>query len=147
MRDPSDVVLGADTEVVIDGAVLGKPSDAQDAARMMRLLSGRDHLVITGICVVSGGDALVDLARTIVRFKPLTEAEIEAYVASGEPMDKAGAYGIQGLASKFVERIEGCHFNIVGLPVSLVYGHLLRRGLLDEGKPCSYNEIDEREAQ
>lgn len=119
----TEIVLGADTVVVVDGQVLEKPVDAADARRMLGLLSGREHSVITGICIVHGEGAIVDHAETRVRFLPLSDAEIDAYVESGEPMDKAGAYAIQGLASKFVDRIDGCYFNVVGLPVSLVYRH------------------------
>jgi septum formation protein len=122
--DPGRIVLGADTTVVIDDEILGKPADAEDAVRMLRQLSGRAHEVITGICLRSGPAQAVDIATTRVWFAALSDSEIDAYVASGEPMDKAGAYGIQGLASKFVTRIEGCYFNVMGLPVSLVYGHL-----------------------
>ena len=118
------IVLGADTTVVIDGQILGKPSDQADAARMLRLLSGRSHEVITGICLRSARGQITDAALTCVWFAALSDSEIAAYAASGEPMDKAGAYGIQGLASKFVERIDGCYFNVMGLPVSLVYSHL-----------------------
>jgi septum formation protein len=120
----SEVVLGADTVVVIDGQVLEKPLNAADAVRMLGLLSGREHEVITGICLRSDTRKIVDTATTRVRFVPLTREEIEVYVASGEPMDKAGGYAIQGLASKFIDRIEGCYFNVVGLPVALVYRHL-----------------------
>jgi len=118
---PGELVLGADTTVVVDGEILGKPVDAADARRMLGLLAGRPHEVLTGICLKRGGVVLRDRASTRVWFAPLSEAEISAYVASGEPMDKAGAYAIQGLASKFIERIEGCYFNVVGLPVALVY--------------------------
>lgn len=118
-----EIVLGADTIVVIGDRLLEKPVDAADAGAMLRLLSGREHLVITGICLRHAGGAIVDHAETSVRFAELTSAEIDAYIASGEPMDKAGAYAIQGLASKFVEKIDGCYFNVVGLPVSLVYRH------------------------
>lgn len=120
-----EIILGADTVVVIDGQVLEKPSDARDAMRMLDLLSGREHKVITGICLRSGSRKIVDVATTRVRFASLTREEIEDYVASGEPMDKAGAYAIQGLASKFIDRVEGSYSNVVGLPVSLVY-RLLR---------------------
>jgi septum formation protein len=116
-----EVVLGADTVVVIDGLVLEKPIDASDAIRMLGLLSGREHEVITGICLRSDGRKIVDAATTRVRFVPLTREQIEAYVESGEPMDKAGAYAIQGLASKFIDRVEGSYSNVVGLPVALVY--------------------------
>jgi septum formation protein len=126
---PGEVVLGADTTVVIDGQVLEKPRDAADALRMVTLLSGREHEVITGICLRSESRKIVDVAITRVRFVELTRDEIEAYAASGEPMDKAGGYAIQGLASKFIDRIEGDYFNVVGLPVALVYRHL--RALLE----------------
>jgi septum formation protein len=106
---------------VIDGLVLEKPIDASDAIRMLRLLSGREHEVITGICLRSDGRKIVDAATTRVRFVPLTSEQIEAYVESGEPMDKAGAYAIQGLASKFIDHVEGSYSNVVGLPVALVY--------------------------
>ena len=121
---PSDsLVLGADTVVVADSEILGKPADAQDAARMLKLLSGVTHRVITGVCLVRAPARVEALAHetTFVTFGALDEQEIASYVASGEPSDKAGAYGIQGLASKFVTRIEGCYFNVVGLPVALVY--------------------------
>ena len=114
------VVLGADTSVVVDGRILGKPQDADDAARMLRMLSGRGHEVITGVAVVSEGRAEVVSEVTVVEFLPVSEAEIAAYVASGEPMDKAGAYGIQGRAARWIPRIEGCYFNVVGLPVARV---------------------------
>ena len=119
-----DIVLGADTVVVLDHHLLEKPSDEADARRMLRLLSGREHSVITGLCLRSETREIVDSATTRVRFIELTDAEIDSYVASGEPMDKAGAYAIQGLASKFIDRVEGCYFNVVGLPIALVYRHL-----------------------
>jgi septum formation protein len=125
--DSGRIVLGADTTVVVDGEILGKPSDGADAARMLRLLSGRAHEVITGICLRDGASEVVDAASTQVWFCELSDAEIEAYVASGEPMDKAGAYGIQGLASKLITRIEGCYFNVMGLPISMVYAYLRAR--------------------
>jgi septum formation protein len=121
---PDEIVLGADTTVVIDGRMLGKPEDAADARRMLEALSGRRHEVMTGICLRRGPELIRDWAVTEVWFMPMTEGEIEEYVASREPMDKAGAYAIQGLASKFIEKIEGCYFNVVGLPVALVYRHL-----------------------
>lgn len=129
-RNAREVILGADTIVAASGEILGKPSDAADAARMLSLLSGRQHEVLTGICLRTPTRDIVDCAVTKVVFSPLRQVEISAYVASGEPMDKAGAYAIQGLASKFVERIEGCYFNVVGLPVSLVYRYLSGMSLL-----------------
>jgi septum formation protein len=110
--------------VVIDGEILAKPADAADARRMLARLSGRRHEVLTGICLRRGGHTTSDCVTTGVVFATLSGAEIDEYVASGEPMDKAGAYAIQGLASKFVERIEGDYFNVMGLPVALVYRRL-----------------------
>lgn len=144
-KRPEDVVLGADTIVVVDGAILGKPGDSDDAARMLRMLSGRVHEVITGVCVVkrvpsteyrvgsaSRGDAwdqslssnrAVKTASeaTLVTVSAISEDEIREYVSTGEPMDKAGAYAIQGRASRWIPRIEGDYSNVVGLPVALVY--------------------------
>jgi len=153
---PQDVVLGADTIVVVDENILGKPVDADDAVRMLRLLSGRVHRVITGVCVVEAvgsgqlpvASKAVALARsqpsfemlrtenrelrtasetTLVTMNELSDAEIRDYVASGEPMDKAGAYAIQGQASRWIPRIEGDYSNVVGLPVALVYRMLRER--------------------
>ena len=122
--EAGDIVLGADTVVVIGGEILGKPLDRADAVRMLAQLAGREHEVITGICLRRGAELLHDRAVTHVWFAPLTRQEIEQYVASGEPMDKAGAYAIQGLASKFIERIDGSYTNVVGLPIELVMKHL-----------------------
>jgi septum formation protein len=126
LAGPEEIVLGADTTVVIDGEMLGKPADAADARRMLTRLSGRQHLVITGICLKRGLDVVRDYAVTQVWFAPMSAGEIEEYASSGEPMDKAGAYAIQGWASKFIERIDGCYLNVVGLPVARVYGQLRR---------------------
>jgi septum formation protein len=127
-QNEAEVVLGADTIVVlgdaVGGTVLEKPRDSDDARAMLGQLSGREHIVITGICLRHAGGAEVASESTRVKFAVLSPQEIDAYVASGEPMDKAGAYAIQGLASKFVERIEGCFFNVVGLPLALVYRKL-----------------------
>jgi len=120
-RFPGEVILGADTIVVAEGRVLEKPRAPQDARDMLNLLSGREHSVITGVCLLHAAGCTTIVEETRVRFASLTEAEIAAYVATGEPMDKAGAYAIQGLASKFVERVEGCYFNVVGLPIARVY--------------------------
>jgi septum formation protein len=119
-----EIVLGADTTVAIQREILGKPLDAADARRMLHLLSGRRHDVLTGICLRSASRVIEDCAATSVWFAPLSTEEIDSYVAGGEPMDKAGAYAIQGLASKFIQRIEGCYFNVMGLPVAMVYRHL-----------------------
>jgi septum formation protein len=127
-KDPL-AVLGADTTVTLDGAILAKPEDATDAARMLRLLSGQTHRVITGVALVSEGNIDVAAEATSVQFLAMSEDEIALYVATGEPMDKAGAYAIQGLAARWIPRIEGCYFNVVGLPLSLVSTLLARRGI------------------
>lgn len=121
---PADIVLGADTVVLIDGEILGKPGDQADAFHMLETLSGREHAVVTGICLVRGAETILEVVQTRVWFLPLTRQEIARYVASGEPMDKAGAYAIQGLASKFIQRIDGSYTNVVGLPIEIVYRHL-----------------------
>ena len=147
-------ILGADTVVVTAGKTLGKPASLSDARRMLRLLSGRRHVVLTGLCLLipsiqhqrntsarsrppaPGRNVTwkksVRISSTTVKFRRLSEAEIAGYVASSEPMDKAGAYAIQGRASKFVEWIDGCYFNVVGLPVSLLYEMLMRA----QGRPA-----------
>jgi septum formation protein len=117
---PPQVVLGADTTVTLDNHILGKPTDAADAARMLRLLSGRTHRVITGVALASAQRTEVAAEVTGVRFLTLSNEEIAAYIATGEPMDKAGAYGIQGRAARWIPRVEGCYFNVVGLPLALV---------------------------
>jgi septum formation protein len=116
----AQVVVGADTTVVIDNQILAKPTDAADAARMLRLLSGRTHRVITGVAVVTAQRTEVAAEVTGVRFLTLSEEEIATYIATGEPMDKAGAYGIQGYAARWIPRITGDYFNVVGLPIALV---------------------------
>lgn len=146
---PDDFVLGADTVVVVDGDILGKPRDEADAMRMLRLLSGRTHQVITGVCLIrpplkTGNkklrteveDIKVEDVRfedtrsetTVVTMTTLTDEDIRQYIATGEPMDKAGAYAIQGMASRWIPRIEGDYFNVVGLPVRLVYQMLREHG-------------------
>lgn len=155
---PQDVILGADTIVVVDGILLGKPFDAGDAARMLRLLSGRQHQVITGVCLVrtaagdhlsvasgsarspvtsaiqnAGTDPCITTAHetTLVTMSDISDREIQEYAASGEPMDKAGAYAIQGMASRWIPRIEGDYGNVVGLPMALVYKMLRNPGNSD----------------
>ena len=117
---PPHVVLGADTTVVVDHQILGKPEDTADAARMLRLLSGRTHRVITGVAVITAARTEVAAEVTAVKFLTLSDEEIAAYLATGEPMDKAGAYAIQGRAARWIPRIEGDYFNVVGLPLALV---------------------------
>lgn len=138
---PQQLILGADTIVVVDGEILGKPADAEDAARMLRILSGRVHQVITGVCLLSPSqiankDKLaneqpqltVASETTLVTMTEFSDDEIRDYVATGEPMDKAGAYAIQGIAARWIPRIEGDYSNVVGLPVALVYRMLRESG-------------------
>ena len=136
-NNPQHCVLGADTIVVVDDVILGKPRDAEDAARMLRLLSGRTHAVITAVCLVgpvaSGQWSVASNTKTgsettSVTMCEISDDEIRDYIATGEPMDKAGAYAIQGLASRWIPRIEGDYSNVVGLPVALVYAMLRERG-------------------
>ena len=119
------MVIAADTIVVCDGKVLGKPKDEADARRMLNLLSGRDHQVMTGVSVLRGEKSLSCTEVTDIHFRDLTEKEIESYIRTGEPMDKAGAYGIQGGAALFAEKLCGDYFNVVGLPVCRL-GKLLK---------------------
>lgn len=126
-----EIVLGADTIVLIDGEVLGKPRDPADAERMLTLLSGRKHEVLTAICLRCGAQVATETVATNVWFVTLSEAQIHEYVATGEPMDKAGAYAIQGIASRYIERIDGSYSNVVGLPVAAVH-RLLNRA----NRPC-----------
>jgi septum formation protein len=131
---PNDVVLGADTIVVVDGQILGKPRDADDAVRMLRLLSGCSHQVTTGVCLMgaASGASFEDVRSetTLVTVSELRDEDIYSYVATREPMDKAGAYAIQGVASRWISRIEGDYFNVVGLPVALVYRMLREHGVI-----------------
>jgi septum formation protein len=137
-QQPGKLVLGADTIVVIDGEILGKPRDQADAMRMLRLLSGRTHQVITGVCLVGTlrtenqkletGFEDTRSETTLVSMTTLSDEDVRSYIASGEPMDKAGAYAIQGMASRWIPRIDGDYFNVVGLPVALV-----RRMLQEQG--------------
>jgi len=123
---PEATVLGADTTVVIDGLILGKPADAREATEMLQRLRGRVHDVFTGVAVVSASSIQSAVERTRVWFAPVTDEDISWYVASGEPVDRAGAYAIQGLASRFILRIEGSYSNVVGLPVALVSSILMK---------------------
>lgn len=127
-QSSKDYVLGADTVVAVDNAILGKPADASDAARMLRMLSGRKHHVITGVCVVVEGEAFVASEATLVTMIEITDDDITAYIKTGEPMDKAGAYAIQGIASRWIPRIEGDYSNVVGLPLCLVFRLLREHG-------------------
>ena len=122
------LVLGADTTVVSDGEILGKPADPADARRMLQHLSGRTHQVLTGIAIVSGSGVVSEVEITQVFFDLIHEQELERYLASGEPMDKAGAYGIQGYAARWIPRIEGCYFNVMGLPLARTIALIARAG-------------------
>ena len=156
---PGRPILGADTIVIIDNQVLGKPADGDEARRMLTLLSGREHMVMTAVCLVhpsgpaeAGHDVhtaqssriQTAVARTTVEFAPLGEADIGWYIASGEPMDKAGAYAIQGLASRFITRIDGSYSNVVGLPVAVVYDLCRQTGLLISCEPTVSTKRYER---
>lgn len=121
---PEPLIIAADTLVFLDGTPLGKPAGEEEAKRMLRSLSGRSHEVFTGVCVSRGETVLAESERSAVWFRPLTEEEIGGYVSTGEPMDKAGAYGAQGLGAMLVSRIDGDFFNVMGLPVCRLYGML-----------------------
>ena len=129
VAQPGELVLGADTTVVIGEEIAGKPVDVDDARRMLQLLSSAWHEVLTGVALVKDEDVVTDLAITRVKFAPLTAAEIDWYLATHEPFDKAGAYGIQGYAARFIEQIEGNYANVVGLPVQVVYRMLCELGM------------------
>ena len=120
-KHPNELVLGADTTVVINGEIIGKPIDEGDARRMIKLLSGNWHDVLTGVAVAVNGDASVELQRTRVKFTEMSDREVEFLVRKGDPLDKAGAYAVQAQAALFIEGIEGDYWNVVGLPISLVY--------------------------
>jgi septum formation protein len=130
------IIIGADTAVELDGAIFGKPCDAADAREMLSYLSGRTHYVLTGIFVLRLPDGVTRSAveRTAVTFAPLDPNEIEAYVASGEPFDKAGGYAIQGRAGRYIPRIDGCYFNVVGLPLARLHTLLGELGWRDDGQ-------------
>jgi septum formation protein len=130
---PDAAIVSADTIVVCGREMLGKPATAEEACAMLRRLSGRTHQVMTGVCLLDPETWRVDVASTDVRFIVLSDSEVDSYVKSGEPLDKAGAYGIQGMGARFVERIDGCYFNVVGLPVSLIYRMLKGMGYEPDG--------------
>jgi septum formation protein len=126
---PSARIIGADTVVVRDTEILGKPASGDDSWNMLRKLSGKTHQVLTGVCLLYLDTTFVESSTTDVTFCHLTDPEIEAYLRSGEPFDKAGAYAIQGLGARFVQRIDGCYFNVVGLPVPRLYQMIKRLDL------------------
>ncbi len=121
---PEALVIGADTLVAVNRRVLGKPSDEAQAAEMLKMLSGREHRVYTGVAVIYKGHTHADVNMTRVRFAPLSDEEIRDYIATGEPMDKAGAYGIQGYGGKFISAVHGDYFNVMGLPLNMLYNML-----------------------
>lgn len=127
--DEETLVIAADTVVAVDGVILGKPSDEREAFSMLSQLSGREHQVFTGLCLLRGGESETVYERTAVRFRPLSEREIWAYIATGEPMDKAGAYGAQGVGALFVEGVSGDFFNVVGLPLCRLSKMLEKMGV------------------
>lgn len=132
-RRAGDIVIGCDTVVELDGEILGKPKDAAEAARMLGALAGRDHFVHTGLCLLGPGRQAVRFSETTrVTFSPIPQEAIDAVVATNEPYDKAGGYGIQGWAARFAPRIEGCYYNVMGLPVSALWRALSAFG---KGEP------------
>lgn len=131
MRHPNHCVIGADTIVVLDGHILGKPKTATQAVEYLSALQGKNHHVLTGICVKTPHGSLTRYESTLVRFRPMTIDEITWYASTGDPMDKAGAYGVQGLACCFVDSVDGNFFNVVGLPLPLLYSMLLELRVMD----------------
>jgi septum formation protein len=127
------IVVGADTVVAIGGKILAKPQDVREARSMLRLLNGKTHQVLTGVSILSlpDGKELTHVESTRVHFLKLSKKEIEDYIHTGEPFDKAGGYGIQGIAGRFIDRIDGCYFNVMGLPISRVWSMLRRLGAAD----------------
>jgi septum formation protein len=130
------IVIAADTIVLADGQILGKPKDAEDARRMLRLLSDKTHEVLTALCVISipAAKESLHVEKTRVEFLKMSEEKIESYIQAGEPFDKAGAYGIQGIAGRFATRIEGCYFNVLGLPLSRLWTTLQALGWKEDGR-------------
>lgn len=131
LRHPNHCVIGADTIVVLDGHILGKPKTATQAVEYLSALQGKNHHVLTGICVKTPHGSLTRYESTLVRFRPMTIDEITWYVSTGDPMDKAGAYGVQGLACCFIDSVDGNFFNVVGLPLPLLYSMLLELRVMD----------------
>jgi septum formation protein len=137
VRYPDALVIGSDTIVVLDGDIMGKPRDREEAVRMVERLSGRDHLVYTAVAVAHGGETRSGVEQVAVRFRPLSRAQVEAYVDTGEPMDKAGAYGIQGYGATIVERIDGDYFAVMGLPLGRLIGLVRELGFSYDFGPIS----------
>lgn len=131
LRHPNHCVIGADTIVVLNGHILGKPKTAAQAVEYLSALQGKNHYVLTGVCVKTPNGSLTRYESTLVRFRPMTIDEITWYASTGDPMDKAGAYGVQGLACCFVDSVDGNFFNVVGLPLPLLYSMLLELRVMD----------------
>ncbi len=141
---PGRLVLGADTTVVIDGQIIGKPLDLHDARRMIVMLSGNWHEVLTGVAVVKSGAAKIGLQRTRVKFAGMSDAEIDFLVEKGDPLDKAGAYAVQAQAALFIEEIEGDYWNVVGLPISLVYRLAMQKPRASKGDTIKFGNAKAR---
>ncbi len=133
-RHPDACVIGADTIVDLDGEIIGKPKSAEDAVLTLRRMQGRSHVVYTGIAVLKNGYEDVRTVKTHVTFRPMTEREIRWYVSTGDPLDKAGSYGVQGLGCVFVDSVEGNYFNVIGLPAPVLYEMLLKAGAVTEDR-------------
>ncbi len=133
---PGCCVIGADTIVFLNGEIIGKPKDEADAFRILHTLSGKTHTVYTGVCILTDDKEISFYETTSVTFAKLSNPEIHEYIASGEPMDKAGAYGVQGIGAVLVEKIDGCYFNVIGLPVPTLYRKLAELGVM----PCWRNK-------
>ncbi len=131
---PDACVIGADTVVELDGEIIGKPRSAEDAVRTLHRMQGRGHTVYTGIAVLKRGYADIRCVTTNVRFRPMTDKEIRWYVSTGDPLDKAGSYGVQGLGSVFVDSVDGNYFNVIGLPAPVLYEMLLKAGAVTEDR-------------
>lgn len=131
---PDDCVIGADTVVDLDGEIIGKPHSPEDAVNTLRRMQGRSHTVYTGLAVLKNGYEDVRCVSTWVRFRPMTETEIRWYVSTGDPLDKAGSYGVQGIGCVFVESVEGNYFNVVGLPAPDLYEMLLKAGAITQDR-------------
>lgn len=138
-RNPKAIVIGADTTVVVDGKLLGKPQNAEDATHMLRHLRNRSHEVVTGLAVLTHETTHSAVETTTVHFNMISDQEIDAYIATGEPMDKAGAYAIQGYAARWIPRIEGDYANVVGLPLARVYALLQSAGAFD---PAAFEPVN-----
>jgi len=118
---PDSLIIGADTIVVLNNEIIGKPQNNEDAFQILKKLSGKCHEVLTGVSIILNNLQISDIAKTKVYFKPISDEDIREYISTGEPMDKAGAYGIQGYGSQFIDKIEGCYFNVMGFPIPLFY--------------------------